>query len=210
MIRAVQVGIDGRIGKAMERTANEMHVAEDAKKFLDAAVEAFPQLAALQLGQVSTQSLRESGLLGSPAMLRALGGVYFQLMSDKHQWSREKVIEFFKVLNPHMAGGAYPGSIWMRIESTNQQGGTQKAFTEGAFAPNGLRQALVAVEDTLVEWALLGPKGAPFLWAEPAPRPEPQPTEDEISLAADIEADPDLETLLAEKASFDQKVASTS
>lgn len=210
VIRAVQVGIDGRIGKAMERTASEVHVAEEAKKFLDAAVEAFPQLAALQVGQVSPQALRETGLLGSPAMLRVLGGVYFQLMSEKHQWSREKVVEYFKTLNPHMAGGAYAGSIWMRIESTNQQGMKQKAFTEGAFAPNGLRQALVAVEDTLVDWALLGPKGAPFVWAEPAPMPVPEPTVDELSLAADIEADPDLESLLSEHSAFQKKIIKTS
>lgn len=209
IIRAVQVGIDGRIGKAMERTANEVQVAEDAKKFLDAAVTAFPQLASLQIGQISTQALRETSLLGSPAMLRALGGVYFQLMSEKHQWSREKVVQYFKTLNPHMAGGAYAGSIWLRIESTNGQGLKQKAFTEGAFAPNGLRQALVAVEETLVDWAILGPKGAHFLWEEPAPRPEPEPTEDEQQLAHELEADPDLEQLLAARDEFDAKIAKT-
>ena len=210
VIRAVQVGLDGRIGKAMERTANERQVAEDAKKFLDVAVEAFPQLAALQVGQVSPKALRETGLLGSPAMLRVLGGVYFHLAGEKRHWSRDQIVAYFKALDPHMAGGAYPGSIWMRIESVNQQGVKQKAFTEGAFAPNGLRQALVAVETALVDWALLGKKGAPFLWAKPAPRPEPEPTEDEVALAAEIEADPDLEQLLADNAAFNKKTGVTS
>lgn len=210
IIRAAQVGVDGRIGKVMERTLNDQTVARNAVAFLDAATESFPQLKSLEDGQVSAQKLRETGLLGSPAMLRILAGVYHELLSERHQWSREEVIEFFKTLNPHMAGNAHANSIWMRIESQDQKGNKQKAFTEGAFAPNGRRQDLAAVEDTLVDWAILGKKGAPFVWAKPADAPIPEPTEEEAEeaelLALDLAADPELEELLAEQASFNSKV----
>ncbi|WP_217181631.1 DNA sulfur modification protein DndB [Streptomyces sp. AC495_CC817] len=210
MIRAVQVGLDGRIGKVMEKTMNEIQVAADAKKFLDLAVASFPQLGALQVGQISPQTLRESSLLGSPAMLRVLGGVFHELTSDRHAWTAAQVGEFFETLEPHMAGGAYAGSIWLRIESEDGKGNKQKAFTEGAFSPNGRRQDLVAVEKTLVDWAILGKVGAPFVWDEPAPRPKPEPTADEAQLAAEIAADPALEDLLAEQAAFNDKVTNPS
>ncbi|MFT4260353.1 DNA sulfur modification protein DndB [Microbacterium sp.] len=207
VIRAAAVGVDGRFGRVLENTVTEGEIATKANKFLGLAVESFPQLGALQVGQVSPSVLRESSLLGSPAMLRILAGVYHHLTSPEHGWTHGQVGEFFKVVNPHMAGGAYAGSIWLKIESVDSSGFRQKAFTEGAFAPNGRRQDLVAVEKALVDWAILGKEGAPFLWEEPAPRPEPEPTPEELSLAADIEADPELKKLLDDQLDFDARVA---
>lgn len=207
IIHARAVGIDGRFGKIKEKTANDVQIAENAKKFLDMAVRAFPQLQALEIGQINAPTLRSTSLIGSPAMLRILAGVTYQLTSDRHAWTAAQVEDFLKVLEPHMAGGAYAGSIWLRIESQDQKGNRQKAFTEGAFAPNGRRQDLAAVEKTLVDWAILGKQGAPFLWEAPAPRPEPVPTQEEQELAADIAADPELEALLVAQLEFNETVA---
>lgn len=207
IIRAAQVGIDGRIGTIMERTLNDRKVSQDAIDYLDSLLVAFPQLEALKVGQISAQTLRETSLLGSPAILRILAGVRQNLMSDKHGWTAEQVTDYFRALNPHMAGGAHRNSIWLRIESTSKEGFTQKAFAEGAFAPGGRRQDLAAVEDTLVDWAILGKQGAPWVWEKPADPPAPEPTEDEKQLAADIAADPELEKLLAEQKAFEEKSA---
>lgn len=196
IIRATRVGVDGRIGKQTERTLDERALAAGTKDFLDLALQAFPQLQALTIGQVSAQTLRDTSLIGSPPFLRVLGGIYFQLLSDKHQWSRDDVREYFTALEPHMLGGAHAASIWMRVEAVDAAGNRQKVFTEGAFSPNGRRQDLAALEKTLVEWAILGKKGAPWVWKTPA-APPVRLTEDEEVLEAEIAADPVLGELLA-------------
>lgn len=208
--RAALVGVDGRVGKVTEREGNDSTVAQHAKDFLDAAVEAFPQLAALQVGQVSAEVLRTTSLLGSPAFLRILAGVYFHLSGEK-AFTREQIVAFFKALDPHMAGGAHAESIWITQVPPDKQG--VHPFNVGAFAPNGRRQDLVAIEKAIVDWAVLGKKGAPFVWAKPAPAPTPEPTaaevEEEEVLAAQISADPELEALLAQSAELDAKLESS-
>lgn len=199
IVRAVQVGLEGRIGKVQERVLSDHTVASQARSFLDLALETFPQLEALSIGQISAQTLRSTTLLGSPAMLRVLAGVYHDLQSDKHQWSREKVAEFFKVIEPHLAGGAHLNSIWI-----NEM--PDEAFSVNAYSPNGRGQDIRGIVKTLVDAAILGPQGAPWLWAEPKAAPPAPVTADEITLRADIAADPHLEQLLAEGAIFDSKL----
>ena len=207
IIRGLELGLTGRLGKHKEASMNEHDVARHATEFLDDMTEAFTQLHSLEVGQITPSVLRSSSLLGSPAMLRILSVVYRNLtaLGGERHWAREEVVDYFAALSPHMAGGAYAGSIWNRIETMNQGGGKQKAFAEGAMSPGGRRQDLDAVIKVLTEWAVLGKKGAPWVWAEPAPMPEPEKTEDQLSLAADIEADPELEALLADQAALEKK-----
>lgn len=200
IVRAVQVGLEGRIGKVQERVLSDQKVADDARSFLDLAVETFPQLEALTIGQVSTQTLRTTTLLGSPAMLRVLAGVYHDLLSEKHQWSREDVAKFFKVIEPHLAGGAHRNSIWINNMP-------DEAFSVNAFSPNGRGQDIRGIVKTLVDAAILGKKGAPWLWAKPAAAPAPEPTEEEVALQEDLYADPALEQLLADNTAFNEKLA---
>lgn len=197
VIRASQVGVDGRLGRKMERDLSEGEIAGNATKFLDLLLEAFPQLKALQVGQVDAQTLRETSMLGSPQVIRALAGVTFQLLSAKHGWTRDMVLEYFKALNPHMASSAHADSIWARIVWTDKDGNKTQSFNQGAYYPNGRRQDIKAIEDLLVDWAILGKKGAPWVWEAPAPEPAKPKTEDEALLEGQIKADPELGDLLA-------------
>ncbi|MBT2484759.1 MULTISPECIES: DNA sulfur modification protein DndB [unclassified Microbacterium] len=196
IIRAVQVGLEGRIGKVQERILGDQKVAEDARSFLDLVSETFPQLEAMKIGQVSVETLRSTTLLGSPAMLRVLAGVYHDLMSEKHQWTREQVKDFFKVIEPHLLGGAHLNSIWINNMPN-------EAFSVNAFSPNGRGQDIRGIVKTLVDAAILGKKGAPWLWAEPKDAPPAPPTAEQESLDADLLADPALEQLLAANAEFE-------
>lgn len=199
IIRGLELGISGRMGKKKEEAMNDHDVVRHATDFLDDAMVAFPPLRALEVGQITPVRLRETSMLGYPAMIRILAVVYRNLtpLGETRNWSRDEVVEYFEALAPHMAGGAHANSIWNRIETENKAGGKEKAFAEGAMTPGGRRQDLDAVAKALTDWAVLGKQGAPWVWAEPAAAPEPEKTEDELVLEAQIEADPELGDLLA-------------
>lgn len=200
MIRGLELGISGRIGKLKEAAMNEHDVARHANDFLDDAMKAFRPLRDLEAGRITPQELRTRSMLGYPAMLRILSVVYRNLtpLGETRHWSRDEVIDYFTTLAPHMEGGAHANSIWNRIETENKAGGKQKVFSEGAMSPGGRRQDLDAVAKTLTDWAILGKKGAPWVWAAPEPAPKSaEEVEEAEVLAAQIEADPGLEALLA-------------
>src|SRR5690606_5956964 len=62
IVRATLVGLGGRVSKVLERDGDERQVAADAKRFFDDLMEAFPQLAALAVGQITATTLRETSL----------------------------------------------------------------------------------------------------------------------------------------------------
>lgn len=169
IIKCTIAGFTGRIGRRMEEQLTEEYVSARAREFLDDAMEAFPPLKAVSLGQLLPAQLRQTSLLGSPAFLRILAGVYYELVDlETRHWAREKAVEFFKRLAAHVSSDgspAYLGSVW--IEHL-----PEGAFALGGLSPIGQRQNLVSIHDKLVEWAV-APKLSPFLDKPPAPRPEP-------------------------------------
>lgn|GEM_PF-515441 len=203
IVRATLVGLDARVGKAMERDLDDRFVADSAKRFFDDLMTSFPQLYSMSVGQVTPMTVRETSVLGSPGMIRALAAVWHDLQSEKHGWAREDVVKYFKALEPHMAGPAHAKSIWYEhvlIKKNDQHGNplpVVHAFREGAFSPGARRQDVQAVSDSIREWAILGKRGAPWVWKKPAPIPAPPKTEDELLLEEQIAADPELGELLA-------------
>jgi hypothetical protein len=180
IIRTVNVGLDGRVSRRQEEEFDEKVMADKTKDFLDVLTEAFPQMRAITLGQLTTDQLRRTSLLGSVLFLRVLGGVYHDLLDPElHAWSREDVVKFFAKLAPHLEGPAYPGSIWLEH--------LPEIYTDGSFGPRGRRQDLQALKIALVDWALDKPK---WLNAKPAPRPEDVPeevsTEEEMRVVDEI------------------------
>lgn len=161
LIRVVNVGLDGRIGKRNESEMKEADLAANTKAFLSRSVEAFGDLRKVTLGEMTPDELRRSSLLGSVIMLRLLAAAGYDLIAER-DWSGEQVEDFYRLLDPHMGGPTYPGSVW-----TEHMPGL---WDEGAFSPRSRRQDLRAVKSTLVEWARDRPK---FLTDAPAPRPEP-------------------------------------
>lgn len=163
IIRSVQVGIEGRVGKVMERDLKDTEVARNAIRFLDLAVRVFPQYQELIAGTVSPETLRTTGMLGSPATLRMLASVYYELRSDRHQWSDEQIADYFRVLEPHLGERAHAESVWIQHLQNDE-------FTLDAYAPDVRRQNIGSAVRHLVDWAILGEAGAPFLWERsPAP-----------------------------------------
>lgn len=198
LIRATTVGTEGRIGKIMERDLVDANVAKNALKFFDIAVEAFAPYRALIATQVMPEDVRKTSLLGSPGMMRILAGVYHDLKTD-HGFDDAMVLDYFKTLAPHLAAPAHANSIWVNEMAP-------EVFTVDSFGPNLRRQDTYAGAKTLTEWAVLGKKGAPFVWAPPRDAPEPAPSEEEVELQGDIAADPELGKLLAAREELEEKM----
>lgn len=202
IVRATLVGMGGRVNKVLERDGDERAVAADAKQFFDDLMVAFPQLHALSVGQISARTLRETSVLGSPGMIRALAGAWHDLRKSAQYADHDKLVDYFKALNPHMAGPAHPESIWYKhvlIDRRDQNGdliAREHAFPEWSFSPGGRRQDIQATADAIRDWALLGKKGAPFVWKKPAPAPELPKSLEEQVLDEQLEADPLLAQLL--------------
>lgn len=199
IIRSAQVGVDGRIGKIMEKTLNDIDVANTATKFLDLAVEAFPPYQALLAGQVMPEQLRSTGMFGSPAALRMLASVFHDLKAT-HGFDNDMVLEYFKTLAPHLSDRAHADSIWI-------QHMPEDAFTVDAYGPDVRRQNIAGAVKALDDWAVLGPQGAPFVWEAPKPAPTPPPTEDDLLLTSDIAKDPELATLLEKRDELEAEMA---
>lgn len=212
IIRSTVVGADGRIGKVMERDLSDLAVSQKAIAFLDLALDSFAQYQALVAGQVMPETLRATGMLGSPATMRMLASVYHDLRSDKHGWDDDMVKSYFKALEPHLSDRAHANSIWIeRMPQADSKGRPLEPFRLDAYGPDVRRQNIAAATDTLVDWAILGKKGAPWVWQKPKEAPEPELTAEEVEdaevLAAQAEKDPDLLKLIAQRDEAEAKMA---
>jgi hypothetical protein len=161
IIRSVTAGIDGRIGKVMERDLSEFTVAERALTLLSLLVEAFPQLKAIEDGTLLPDQLRQTSLLGSPLFLRILAGTYHELAVE-HERSDDEIRGFFAALAQHVHAPVHAESIWMNEAPAD-------TFNLNAYGPNGRRQDIVALSSAIWDWAL---DKAPFVYAAPQPAPE--------------------------------------
>lgn len=149
IIRTSYVGLDGRVSRVQESTFKESDVAARTNKFFDIAMAAFPPLEAISLGQLKTEDLRKSSLLGSVLFLRVLAGAYQELKAD-HAFSDDMVEKFFETLAPHVNGPITSTGIWMTHMPN-------PIFSEGGLGPHGRRQDLKLLKNTLVDWAITKP-----------------------------------------------------
>lgn len=165
IVRTVNVGLDGRVSRRQEEAAEDKLFADKGMAFFTALTDSFPQLMAMQLGQLLPDQLRSTSLLGSMLFIRVLGGVYYDLSTDRG-WSDELVVEFFAKLAPHVSAPTYEGDIWLEH--------LPYLFTPNTMAPHSRRQDLSALREALTGWAIDKPS-----WLNKKPRPRPEP-EDEI------------------------------
>lgn len=159
IIRTIAVGLDGRVSRRQEDEFDEKDLAEKTKNFFTTLVEAFPQMRALSLGQLSSEDLRKTSLLGSVLFVRVLGGVVYDLVT-LHAWKPTDAQAFLAKLAPHTAAPAYVGDIW----TTN----LPEIYSPGSGSPRSRRQDLTALKNALVAWAIDKPA---FVDAPPAERP---------------------------------------
>jgi hypothetical protein len=148
IVRAVAVGVDGRVGRRLEDELREDALVEETNAFLDTLVEGFTDLARVADGDVTPDELRKASLLGSTTMLRVLGGVYHDLKTAS--WEDEDIADFFRKLNPLMDAPVKTESPWV-TEVPNE------IFSQNASAPKARRQDLRQLNDTIVGWALTQP-----------------------------------------------------
>ncbi|MBC7760591.1 MAG: hypothetical protein H7201_02085 [Candidatus Saccharibacteria bacterium] len=148
IVRSVNVGLEGRISRRQEGEFREEDLVARTHRFLDAVVDAVPQLRSLIVGDITPEVLRKTSLLGSVLFMRVLAGVYHDL-SVRRQWESERVTSYFSALAPHFEGPVHGGSVWLtEIPSI---------WTIGGFAPSGRRQDLALLKETLVDWAVTRP-----------------------------------------------------
>jgi hypothetical protein len=171
IIRASNLGIEGRFGKAMEREMNEVEVANKTTTFFDILVRAFPQFQAIIDGLLTPDRLRQISILGSPLFLRILAGTYAELR-DNHAWSEKQVEQFFEVLAKHVSVPVHENSIWWTQTPA-------ETFNLGSTGPNGRRQDIVALSQRIWDWAVLGAEAYPAVYADPVPAPPAPVDEDE-------------------------------
>jgi hypothetical protein len=144
VIRAVAVGIGGRIGRRQEGELHESELVERANAFLDVYMGAFPEIELVVEGSVTPEELRKSSLLGSTTMLRVFAGSYYELAKDL---SDDEIRDYFSRLAPHVGAPITEGSPWMETG----------VFHQGAMAPNARRQDLEALVSKIVNWARVAP-----------------------------------------------------
>lgn len=105
IIRTIVVGVSRRITRKLEDELNDRQIADRTKRFLDVLEESFPELEAIEKGELSPAELRRSSLLGSSTMIRVLAGVYHDLTMGKDSAARmsdDEVVSYFKKLAGHM------------------------------------------------------------------------------------------------------------
>ena len=150
IIRTLEVGLGGRIGRRLEAELNEAALVERTNEFLDVITESFPDLTAVADGQLTAQELRRRSLLGSTTMLRVLAGAHRDLSSD---FTDEEIVERLGDLGPVMAAPVPTGSPWLATQS----------FAVGASAPMARNGNMIAISRQIVTWCKQKPA-----WAGPA------------------------------------------
>ena len=156
IVRTLAVGIDGRIGKRLEDELREDALVQKTNNYLDVLIASFPPLEAVIEGELTTEELRKTSLLGSTVMHRVLASVYKELVDDQ-KFDDDDVIDFFSKLAPYMEGPVTDESIWVTNVGDD-------VFSVGALAPRSRRQDLKVLRDALVDWATATPQ-----WLRPMP-----------------------------------------
>jgi DNA-sulfur modification-associated len=142
IIRTVNIGITGRVGRRLESELQEGAVVQRSNEFFDVLLEAFDDLAGVADGTLAAEDLRKRSLLGSSTMLRVLAGVYHDLSAENYP--DEEISDFFRSLAPHMTAPIAKGSPWLAIRT--------KVFAVGANAPTARAQDLRSLAEEVASW----------------------------------------------------------
>lgn len=158
-VRALSVGIAGRISRVQELEWPDEDIEQRSRKFLDALQEAFSKDFSK-----TTQELRKTSLLGSGTIFRVLAGVWFELTSStnaqgkpiKPRMSVSDAQAFFTKLAPHMSIPIKTGNKWLAT-------GVFPSPAGGAVvtAPGSRNQELKKLTVEITNWAL-SPQTFPF------------------------------------------------
>lgn len=154
--RAVFVGT-GRVGKRVddELNANVVSSTERVSRFFDLLVGSFDELKDIVDGTFSPVELRQTSMLGSVTMLRALACTWFNLTNTEQppgekKFSRAQVEQYFRDLGPHLR--RVPVSprdkMWMSTGAFANDG--------TSTAPSARSQDFTSLVNALTLWAHKG------------------------------------------------------
>jgi DNA-sulfur modification-associated len=157
IIRAVAVGVGGRISRKKEEQLDEDELVATTDRFFSILAEAYPELQAIADGTLAPGELRGDGpkgsLLGSATMLRVLAGVYHELSRPTAQrgestpdpWTDDQIVAFLATLRPDMTAPVAAG-LW-----------TDTGLVEaGAHAPRARGGDISRLGDHVLRWARHG------------------------------------------------------
>lgn len=150
LVRTVNVGITGRIGRKREEELDESALIEAANDFFDCLLHGFPALEDVVEGRLGAPELRRRSLLGSVSMLRVLAGVFYQLREN--DCSDDEIAEFFARLAPHMTAPVAEDSLW-RTTAASQE------IQERATGPMARAQSLKYLTQEITRWYTQAPAG---------------------------------------------------
>lgn len=158
-IRALSVGITGRVSRAQELVRQDGEFERRARQYLDVIQDAFSSDLSLD-----PKDLRQKSLLGSGTIFRVLAAVWFELTSNvdsngktiKPRMSVDEASKFLKKLAPHMTIPIVSGSGWLTT-------GVFPSPAKGVAvtAPGSRNQELKALTIEITNWAV-DPKSWPF------------------------------------------------
>lgn len=147
---------------------NPKHLTTIAEKFFDALAQEFTELTEVLDGDATVAALRESTLLASSTVLRALAGAYFELAVD----SSDEKANFVTTNGDHLARKLFSqlsGRMDLPIEP--EWLGTGVFPSLESKAPGARAQELRTLTNAFIDWANTGvvlPSAA-----EPVTRPSP-------------------------------------
>jgi hypothetical protein len=144
IIRVLEVGISGRIGKRLEDELTEEHLEKQASAFFNLLVDTFPDYAGIRDGQLGAAELRTRSLLGSVTIQRVLAGAYHDLIRGENgapKLKRRELQSFFSQLD--LAAPIDPDGRWMATE----------AFNEPYMSPGARRQDVQMLVESIDQWA---------------------------------------------------------
>lgn len=153
IIKAVAIGIDGRMTNRREKTFKESNVEAMADRFFSALRESFPPLEKVADDVLHPVDLRAKSLLGSTTILRVLAGAYHQLAVDVSDEDSPHVTDagdkkarlLFEALAPNMglpiADGWFATGFFPEPDSK---------------APMSRAQDLTGLTNLIAEWGKTG------------------------------------------------------
>lgn len=150
----------GRVlpGRNDALASREQQITDKVSHFLTALMESFPELALSDENgspEMEAHVVRETSLLGSSTILRALATAYYRLTRAADERDRPvvpildhaEVVDYFKQLAPFMALPIAPGNGWLKT-------GVFPEPVAGGFvrAPGARAQEIKALADLLTNW----------------------------------------------------------
>lgn len=149
----------GRVapGRNEQLAAREQPITVHVMRFLTALTEAFPEFAISGedgSSEIPAHEVRETSLLGSPTILRALATAYYRLTRTANE--RDKAVEpelahdeavvFFKELAPHMGLPIKAGNPWLTTGAFPDPG------TGSVRAPGARSQEIKSLAEQITAW----------------------------------------------------------